>query len=155
MQKTNIVKYVFIGLTVLVVCFLILSAIVRFYKDSCGNSLLDYAIENNSLIQVKCLVMLGADFKAKDDFGWSTLHLAALNGSLEIVQWLAEHGLDVHERDDDGQTALHLAAGSGNLQLVEWLVKQGLDVKAKDKKRENRLAYCRSRRRFGDCSMAG
>ena len=127
MQKTNIAKYVFIALTVLVVCLLTLTLIVRFYKDSEGFTLLDRAIiENKSLIQVKCLVALGADVD------WSTLHLAAFNGSLEIVQWLSEHGLDVHERDDDGQTALHLAAGSGNLELVEWLVKQGLDVNAKN-----------------------
>ena len=63
MQKinSNIVKYVFIALTVIVVSFLVLTLIVRFYKTSAGDTLLDYAIENRSLIQVKCLVALGAD----------------------------------------------------------------------------------------------
>ena len=117
MQKinSNIAKYVFIALTVIVVCFLVLTLIVRFYKDSDGFTLLDYALENKSLIQVKCLVALGADVSGKDRSGFTALHHAACNGSLEIVQWLAEHGLDINATDDSGQTVLHLAAGSGNL----------------------------------------
>ena len=130
MQKTIIAKYVFIALTVLVVCLLTLTLIVRFYKDSNGATLLDHAIENNSLIQVKCLVALGADVKY--DFGFTALHDAAYNGSLEIVQWLAEHGLDVKAKDDDGCTALYFACINGNPELVKWLVEQGVDVNAKN-----------------------
>lgn len=81
-------------------------------RDAQGRSLCHHAAIQNSIAQLKMLVMLGVDLTVTDKQGRNCLHHAASNNHYRprAVTWLLEQGFDPNTPDRDGWTPLHWAA---------------------------------------------
>jgi ankyrin repeat protein len=98
-------------------------------SDMEGDTPLFYAVRNNNMEAVRCLVEAKADVSHENDGEIDTnfrvyftpLHVAAKEGYVDVVRFLAEHG-DVNNFNNDGKTVLHIAARNGHVDVVRCLV---------------------------------
>lgn len=94
-------------------------------NEDLGESLpLEYAIYDENVELVKCLLRYGARVDSHDEDGDTPLHTAAVVASSDetaIASVLLDHGADVAALNDSGETPLQVAAtynGAGELTLL-------------------------------------
>jgi hypothetical protein len=104
-------------------------------RDEMGRTMLQRAIADGRLEEVRLLLEQGADANAPGEGGWTPLHGAALSGARELVEALLAHGAHTDVRSDEERaTPLHLAASRGIAEVVQVLLDHGADPAARDVK---------------------
>lgn len=91
-------------------------------KDSHHLAPIHLAVQKESDIIVRNLILAGADVDVLTPQKQTTLHLAALQDSCSICSILLDNGVDFNAVDENGNNALHLAAQKGNLSTVRVLL---------------------------------
>lgn len=105
------------------------------------------AADSGDLMQMRILILLGANLDAKDkgELGLTPLHKAALSGQTKAAELLINKGAKVDAASNNGKTALILAATMGNKEVVELLLSKGADVDAQDAGGYTALGYASDR----------
>ncbi|KAI4504077.1 hypothetical protein M0802_000548 [Mischocyttarus mexicanus] len=97
-------------------------------RDSSGATPLHEAVKSGNLNLLKCLIRLGADFRAVDKVGQTILHIASLIGNVEILEYiLMNNFIDVHEKAFFDVTPLVAARRSKQTDAVDLLIKYGAE----------------------------
>lgn len=138
----------------------------KHYRDQ---TLLHYAVINNSKEIAELLLSRIVNANAKDYNGNTPLHLAAainknyrkfsnsnlnllyyheptfdnsgINIRLYIIKLLLKNGAFVDIRNDDNNTPLHLAARANNQDIAEYLLEKKASIDAKNKKGKTPLMF--------------
>ncbi len=97
-------------------------------KDENGDTILHYAINDNSLDNVRFFLENGADPKIRDRWNNPPLHNAFLCGNPRIFDVILEYGADINERSASGDTLLHRAVSSGLLNDIKFLLRRGANI---------------------------
>ena len=101
--------------------------------DSCGESMLERAVDLGHVQVAHLLIERGANVNFQDDSGYTALTLAAEGGHSVMVNLLLDAGADMNVcGGSDAGTALHKAAREGNIEMVQLLLNRGADPNAKD-----------------------
>jgi ankyrin repeat protein len=93
---------------------------------------LNYAVENDNLSIVKCLLAAGVSpsIRVCSD---SLLCMASADGYIDIVRELLDAGADITEKDDEGLTALQVAAKEKHRDVVALLLAHANKLKKANK----------------------
>ncbi len=122
--------------------------------DTCGDTALLMAIEQNRVPIAKTLINSGADVNGKGASGTTPLMQVVLNGNKPIPKILSDgtvlsiqpqtnmqqyfadlligKGADINAASCKGDTALSLAASIGNFDAARYLIQRGADVNKKN-----------------------
>jgi ankyrin repeat protein len=92
------------------------------------------AAANGTVQDVRHIIELGTDVRAKNEFGETALHQAAFkNSNVEVLKYLISQGADVNAKNNYGVTPLHQAAlGNSNVEILKTLVDQSAEVNTKN-----------------------
>jgi len=119
-------------------------------QDSCGETPLVKACNDNIHVLAKLLIEEGADVNYRDkNCNTPLLWACCCRNKIEIVKLLLEKGADVNASDNYGNTPLLWACYRGDQALVELLVKEGADVRAKDSSGNTPLIIARKKKHRG------
>ena len=91
--------------------------------DNSCETVLHYAVQNNSLAVVEYLVLTGKcdPILAANEYGNTVLLFSAANGSLDTIKYLIHNrNCDLMVTNEDGDTVLHYAAE--NIDIVKYLI---------------------------------
>ncbi len=112
-------------------------------KTKEGDSLLYYAVSNNSLKLIKVLKSKGVHLKETLNNGNNILMIAAGKGYEEITHYLLQQGFDLDKRNDQGNTALLMAAISNQTKIVKAIIKAGANPDLRNNQREQAITYAK------------
>ena len=90
-----------------------------------NRDLLD-ASYDGSMKEVKRLLLMGADIKAKNEFGLTPFELAVVGNNCSVVEYFLQLGQNPN-LERGGGTPLMSAAANGNIELLNLLLKYGAD----------------------------
>lgn len=96
--------------------------------DANGRTPLMRSVIDGNTVNVRTLLVRGADVGRRDNAGWTALMLAAAQGDALLIKTLAEAGADPNAKNSAGWTALLSAASRGDLAVVQALISAGADV---------------------------
>ena len=88
------------------------------------------ASEKGDLWNVKALVFLGAEMKARDKDGKTPLIFASNEGNTIVAKHLIEMGAQIDSKDNHNRTPLHYAK---NTEIARCLIQRGAKIEANDK----------------------
>jgi ankyrin repeat protein len=113
-----------------IIIFSILSTIIycqpsRPPIEVLNRELLDEALDG-SLEEVKRLLLMGADIKAKNEYGLTPFELAVVGNNCSVVEYFLQLGQNPN-LERGGGTLLMSAAANGNIELLKLLLKYGAD----------------------------
>ena len=90
-----------------------------------------WAVQCDSITNIRLLLSVGADLETQDMEGLRPLHIAA-TGSLSTLALLLQHGANVNAATSTGKTPLAIAAGQANIINVQQLLNKGANVDIPD-----------------------
>jgi ankyrin repeat protein len=107
-------------------------------RDENGHTALRFAVDANSVENVRHLLEQGADPTISDNDGFTPFHMAAAfnkDSEILILLSLATDGntFEMDERNKFGLTALHLATYASNVTAARLLLSNGADPNVTDK----------------------
>ncbi|BAO99793.1 ankyrin repeat domain-containing protein [Wolbachia endosymbiont of Cimex lectularius] len=103
-------------------------------KDSSGNTLLYYAVQEGNLYLARLLVKEDVDVNTKDNEDLTPLHAAAISNAKDVAEFLVDNGADVDARDNIDWTPLHTAAFFDAEDVAELLISKGANIRARNNK---------------------
>jgi len=117
-------------------------------KDTCGNTIIYYVIDNQDIEMVKNLISIGADINLKNVFNNSVLDHAISQGNIEMVKVLLENdNILLNEVNSQGETPLISIIKTIDYEMEEKeeiinaLIKKGSKVNVIDKYGNSPLIY--------------
>jgi ankyrin repeat protein len=90
------------------------------------------AVRENRAVDVRRLLMNGADANARNIFAETALMYAAHNGNVTIMLMLMNRGARLEDEDRTGSTALLWAAVGLSADALQLLIERGANVNAQD-----------------------
>lgn len=94
---------------------------------------LEQAIRENNLNQVRLLLDLGHDINMTDEDGNTPLNNAVLDEAKpEVILFLLEQGAKPDKKDDYGEAPIHRAIQNHSLEVTKLLLSFGADIEIKD-----------------------
>jgi uncharacterized protein len=106
--------------------------IPAFYKGSIDYNLMIAASEGYTL-EIKRLVLEGADVFAETETGGTPLIFAVSNNRTQAAKMLIDYGSDVNKVTSRGDTPLLIAVRNQNEELAEALIRAKADINATDR----------------------
>ncbi|KAL6253325.1 hypothetical protein RBB50_001048 [Rhinocladiella similis] len=104
------------------------------WPSSCGNTILQDAVERQHIAMIKFLLGKGANINAPAarHLGRTALQMASEKGNVRILKLLLDHGADVNAPAgwECGATALQAASIKGYIGVAEILIRAGADINA-------------------------
>ena len=95
--------------------------------------ILDKGYLKPDFLEIKKLILSGADANVKNKYGDTVIMWAAMGGCKEIAKLLIKAGADVNAKDSMGRTALMWAARKGYENIVKLLIAASADIDIRDK----------------------
>ncbi|MFC1616064.1 ankyrin repeat domain-containing protein [Patescibacteria group bacterium] len=92
------------------------------------SSLLNSAVESQSLEMVNWLLNEGFDANESYDIGWTALHSACSGANLDIVKALVQAGADMNAQDYYGLFPIGVSMNYDRPENALYLIEQGADV---------------------------
>lgn len=109
-------------------------------KDSNQLAPIHLAVQKDSEIIVRNLLLAGANVNDLTPQKQTPLHLAAIQDSHSICSILLDNAVDFNAADENGNNALHLAAQKGNIASVRVLLTESqIDAEAINLRGQNPL----------------
>ncbi|XP_034942423.1 serine/threonine-protein phosphatase 6 regulatory ankyrin repeat subunit B-like [Chelonus insularis] len=107
-------------------------------KDVLGKTAVHYAVLNNNVDTLKCLLEAYAVINIEDFEGKTPLHstIAWENDyvpSFESMKILLDHKANINSIDNDFTSLLHLACFVKNTEIIQYLIRKGADSNMRDK----------------------
>ncbi len=102
------------------------------HSDPDGTTPLHWAVQQESLDNVKALISAGADVNAKNRYGVTALALAATAGNASVAAALLKAGADVRVSVPETGSILIAAARTGTPEVIKLLLGAGADVNFAD-----------------------
>ncbi|BCS83579.1 putative ankyrin repeat protein [Cotonvirus japonicus] len=104
-------------------------------KDDNGETVLNHALQYQSINIVKMLIDKGADVHNQTNNGKTILMYACMYCDVDIIKIILEKAVNVNLQDIYGYTALIYASNRGKIEIVELLINYGGDclIISKDK----------------------
>ncbi len=100
-------------------------ALVWFYKDELGRTLLHLAVDTGDLKVADLIASADARLlELADQQGWLPLHLAAHKGSVEMGELLIKLGATIEPSDNHGRSPLYVALASGRVDFAKALIRR-------------------------------
>lgn len=111
-----------------------------FYKGALDYNLMIAASRGYS-VEVRRLVMKGADITAETDQGATALIFAVANDRTEVAKMLIDYGADPNKTTPAGETPFFIAVKNRNAEITETLIRAGIDIDNTDKYDATALHY--------------
>jgi len=84
-------------------------------------------------LEIKKLILSGADVNIQDRYGDTTLIIAAKNGYADLVKLLIAAGANINVINNSCNTALIYAVKEGHKEIAKLLITAGADINIQDK----------------------
>ncbi|KAM0497400.1 hypothetical protein ACHAP8_006892 [Fusarium lateritium] len=94
-------------------------------------SVLDYAVNANSVATAQTLLEHGASIESCDIGGITPLIAAVLYNAIEMASFLLDHDANFEASNNSGKRPLHLAAEKNFGQMAQLLLEKGADIEAR------------------------
>ncbi|XP_065212445.1 transient receptor potential channel pyrexia-like [Planococcus citri] len=123
------------------------------YGSKLPDTVLNSAVNGNSVECVELLLSLNVDVNSFDKEGMTPLHIAADQGSIYCLKCLLSYPLcdkDLKTNDERRYTAVHLAAENGYDQCIQSLAETGADLNEVNAKKETPL-HLACKMQYPDC----
>lgn len=115
---------------------------VLFMWHSCSPTLVNGAVRNGHVSNIKYLVERGADVNDRlPETGLNPASVAADSGHTGALEFLLQNGADAKVPDLNGVLPIHRAARAGHLPVLEMLAKSGTDWYTGDKDDKTALVH--------------
>jgi ankyrin repeat protein len=93
-----------------------------------GDTLLHYAVNNNSIELAQFLIKLNENLVNKPNkYRHTPIHIAAEYGFNDMIDLLLKNGADINAIDQGGHTALHIAAAGRRKETIKLLIKNEIN----------------------------
>ncbi|MCK5665606.1 MAG: ankyrin repeat domain-containing protein, partial [Thiotrichaceae bacterium] len=112
-----------------------------FTKTSEEDSLLHYAVSQDSLELIKILKSKGVDLKQPLKNDNNALMIAAGKGYEKITGYLLLQNFDLDKRNNHGNTALLMAAISNQAIIAKEIIEAGANPDLRNNKREQAITF--------------
>lgn len=114
--------------------------IPAFYPGALDYNLMIAASKGYKL-EIKRLILKGADIKAESSEGVTPLVFAVLNNQTTVAMMLIDYGSDVNKVTSDYETPLLIAVKNQNDEIAEALIRGGADIDFSDRFSATPLHY--------------
>ena len=121
-------------------CINLPSKLVNF-KNTCGNTPLHVALENEQFEMAEQLMEQGASLVIENKEGNTALHLASSFGKPELISNMVVNVKNsksmkpskyVNKKNKSGWSSLHLAVNGKHMEAVQVLIDHGADIRARN-----------------------